>query len=676
MQKSNPEPPKLCGKGVAGNCENDVDSYLTSASLGAQLHFARWEPSQLEPRFWSPVHPSELSLEPHFAGLDSDCDPSMSSQVLSTEDTYCSFAVGLNVDVPGNAHPIMGYKRSSPLSELQDVVQASGSFQTNPRHFISCWHSASKSLVSVSWLSDSSGPVYSVDHGCVWVEVVDVANGQMRRIVLGKVPGMGLASRSLKGAGTDNSLAEQGMLLTKRGGSVATAQARKQMEMPSCVACCEMEDGRLALLFADSHVRVLEIRKGQLAVQEALHRSMRGSAGNTDADLESESDSESESRIPGESEDEAEDLDVDDTEGEDTEDSSDDRSASTPGMVGGSRGKGRRGRRGKRGKGRLGRGRGSGARQQNSQHAGDAKAAAGAGKVLQKARERAMLAVGKEKLELELADLDIAKYDELFRTVEKEVTQLRVILQAVEAKEKERTWLRGKTIGELDDSKIVDFAIGEKNVFKHRGQREDPSVAQALPKRLSFVVDVSGSMAVFNGDGRLDRLCASMVMVMEGLFGLEHKYMYEIVGHSGETDWLPFVKMGKPPRNRAERFAVVNAMADHASFARSGDNTLSAGITAMTEIIKEQADDYFVFLVSDANLRGYGISPQDLATALTSDRRINAHAIFIAEPDVAQEMKLSMPVGHAHLVLDTEGLPLLLKSIFAKAVLTGLSSKL
>ena len=249
----------------------------------------------------------------------------MSSQVLSTEDTYCSFAVGLNVDVPGNAHPIMGYRRSSPLSELQDVVQASGSFQTNPRHFISCWHSASKSLVSVSWLSDSSGPVYSVDHGCVWVEVVDVANGQMRRIVLGKVPGMGLASRSLKGAGTDNSLAEQGMLLTKRGGSVATAQARKQMEMPSCVACCEMEDGRLALLFADSHVRVLEIRKGQLAVQEALHRSMRGSAGNTDADLESESDSESESRIPGESEDEAEDLDVDDTEGEDTEDSSDDR---------------------------------------------------------------------------------------------------------------------------------------------------------------------------------------------------------------------------------------------------------------------------------------------------------------------------------------------------------------
>ena len=48
--------------------------------------------------------------------------------------------------------------------------------------------------------------------------------------------------------------------------------------------------------------------------------------------------------------------------------------------------------------------------------------------------------------------------------------------------------------------------------------------------------DVSGSMAVFNGDGRLDRLCATMVMIMESLCGLEHKYIYEIIGHSGESE--------------------------------------------------------------------------------------------------------------------------------------------
>ena len=51
---------------------------------------------------------------------------------------------------------------------------------------------------------------------------------------------------------------------------------------------------------------------------------------------------------------------------------------------------------------------------------------------------------------------------------------------------------------------------------------------------MSFVVDVSGSMAYFNGDERLDRLCATVVMLMEALTGLEHKYSYEIVGHSGD----------------------------------------------------------------------------------------------------------------------------------------------
>ena len=41
--------------------------------------------------------------------------------------------------------------------------------------------------------------------------------------------------------------------------------------------------------------------------------------------------------------------------------------------------------------------------------------------------------------------------------------------------------------------------------------------------------------------------------------------------------------------------------------------------------------------------------------ALTGEQRVNAHAIFIAEPDVAEEMKTCMPAGHAHLVMDTTG---------------------
>ena len=48
------------------------------------------------------------------------------------------------------------------------------------------------------------------------------------------------------------------------------------------------------------------------------------------------------------------------------------------------------------------------------------------------------------------------------------------LLQAVEATERERVWLRGKTSGEMDDSRLVDLAIGDKNVYKKRGvKRED-----------------------------------------------------------------------------------------------------------------------------------------------------------------------------------------------------------
>ena len=86
-------------------------------------------------------------------------------------------------------------------------------------------------------------------------------------------------------------------------------------------------------------------------------------------------------------------------------------------------------------------------------------------------------------------------------------------------------------------------------MYKRRGQREESRLTQRLPKRMSFVVDVSGSMAYFNGDQRLDRLCATVVMLMEALAGLEHKYQYEVIGHSGETFELPLVNFGRPPTN-------------------------------------------------------------------------------------------------------------------------------
>ena len=62
------------------------------------------------------------------------------------------------------------------------------------------------------------------------------------------------------------------------------------------------------------------------------------------------------------------------------------------------------------------------------------------------------------------------------------------------------------------------------------------------------------------------------------------------------------------------------------------------------EVRAKEADDYFVFLISDANLEGYGVKPETLAQALTADDKVNAYAVFIAEEATALEMAKNMQV--------------------------------
>lgn len=75
-----------------------------------------------------------------------------------------------------------------------------------------------------------------------------------------------------------------------------------------------------------------------------------------------------------------------------------------------------------------------------------------------------------------------------------------------------------------------------------------------------------------------------------------------------------------------------------------------------------------------ANLEGYGVQPETLADALMSEPLVNAYAIFIAEPEVAKVMQSRMPHGRAHVCMDNDRMPLLLKEIFTKALLVSRSS--
>lgn len=42
----------------------------------------------------------------------------------------------------------------------------------------------------------------------------------------------------------------------------------------------------------------------------------------------------------------------------------------------------------------------------------------------------------------------------------------------LQAKGKERQWLKNQALGELDDAKIIDGLTGEKAVYKRRGELE------------------------------------------------------------------------------------------------------------------------------------------------------------------------------------------------------------
>ena len=110
---------------------------------------------------------------------------------------------------------------------------------------------------------------------------------------------------------------------------------------------------------------------------------------------------------------------------------------------------------------------------------------------------------------------------------------------------------------------------------------------------MKLVVDVSGSMYRFNGhDQRLERMLESCLMVMEALEGYSERIKYDIVGHSGEDNDIPFVPILKAPENDMERlkvdikkrlitltdryFQVLKEMHAHSQFCMSGDHTLSS----------------------------------------------------------------------------------------------------
>lgn len=97
--------------------------------------------------------------------------------------------------------------------------------------------------------------------------------------------------------------------------------------------------------------------------------------------------------------------------------------------------------------------------------------------------------------EIQMSEYDHGVYEQFSLPVRKQVQELRVILNSLQAKSKERHWQKHQTFGELDDTKLIEGITGEKNIYRRRADVDpEPGQPQEKPKRLKILVDVSGSM--------------------------------------------------------------------------------------------------------------------------------------------------------------------------------------
>ena len=287
--------------------------------------------------------------------------------------------------------------------------------------------------------------------------------------------------------------------------------------------------------------------------------------------------------------------------------------------------------------------------------------------------KRAAQAIAQKALRDKLNEIDMSPkewdmYKKFVDPIQPEVIKLRSILNQIEMNQKERGWIKQQSHGELDDTKIVDSVVGEKYIYKRRGilEQSGPSLK---PKRLRFVMDCSASMYRFNGyDERLTRELEVANLIMESFDGMEHRYEYSIVAHSGDSPVIPLVEFGIPPTNEKERMKILQKMVAHTQYCQSGDHTVSALGRAIHDVTvgTTESDNALVIALSDANFERYGIDPRSIAKIMQAgdSKNVKSHCIFLASfgPEV-EEIKQELPPGRGHVCMSTQDLPKIVREI-------------
>lgn len=64
------------------------------------------------------------------------------------------------------------------------------------------------------------------------------------------------------------------------------------------------------------------------------------------------------------------------------------------------------------------------------------------------------MSMQKRREQINMTQADSEKFRSYLANVQREIRELRVILESIEAKNKERVWLKNQSSGDVDDTKL------------------------------------------------------------------------------------------------------------------------------------------------------------------------------------------------------------------------------
>ncbi|WFD33517.1 hypothetical protein MCUN1_000330 [Malassezia cuniculi] len=285
--------------------------------------------------------------------------------------------------------------------------------------------------------------------------------------------------------------------------------------------------------------------------------------------------------------------------------------------------------------------------------------------IAEQAREMARQALA-EKLKSERIDPDeLQQLLVLKKRVAAQVTHLASVLESLTANEHERTWFSRQQEGQLDERRLGEGLTGERAIFKRRAEAPpEIGAPQLKPKRIRIVLDASASMYHMQFDGRLARELETALMVLEAFARVDpDRFAFDMVAHCGDTIKIPLVRLTHQPKTDGDRFRILRDVLAYTRFCMSGDYTLECIEESIKDVREtEDADDYFVIALSDANLARYNITSDDLGRVLRADERVKTAVIFIDKGPEAVHAAHDLP-GRAFVAQETKDIPRILSDI-------------